>query len=86
MNADPKFFENVGYAIQFDAPKKWIVTKISNGVPLFDRKSEFFTKINAVLSNHTNPIYGSHEFTDVYPLKKLFDFSCINISIKYYEH
>ncbi len=84
--ADEAFFENVGYAIQFDAPYDYMVTEVSSGVPLFDRRSEFFKKANNVLVEYIIPEYGSHPFTDVYALKKLFDFSCINLSIGYYEH
>jgi putative aminopeptidase FrvX len=84
--ADEAFFENVGYAIQFDAPYDYMVTEVSSGVPLFDRRSEFFKKANTVLVEYIIPEYGSHPFTDVYALKKLFDFSCINLSIGYYEH
>lgn len=84
--ADPKFFENVGYAIQFDAPFDWMVTEVSSGVPLFDRNSEFFNKANSVIIENTIPEYGSHPYTDVYALKKLFDFSCINLSIGYYDY
>jgi hypothetical protein len=53
---------------------------------LFDRRSEFFNKANNVLIEYIIPEYGSHPFTDVYALKKLFDFSCINLSIGYYDH
>jgi putative aminopeptidase FrvX len=84
--ANPEFFKNVGYAIQFDAPYDYMVTEVSSGVPLFDRKSKFFNKVNNVLIEYVIPEYGSHPFTDVYALKKLFDFSCINISIGYYDY
>lgn len=84
--ADSKFFENVGYAIQFDAPFDYMVTEVSAGVPLFDRNSEFFNKANNVLIEYIIPEYGSHPYTDVYNLKKLFDFSCINLSIGYYDY
>ena len=84
--ADPKFFKNVGYAIQFDAPYDYMVTEVSSGVPLFDRKSKFFNKANNVLIEYIIQEYGSHPFTDVYALKKLFDFSCINLSIGYYDY
>lgn len=86
LEADPEFFKNVGYAIQFDAPFDWMVTEISSGVPLFNRDSEFFNKINSVLVENTAPRFGSHPYTDVYALKKLFDFSCLNISIGYYDY
>ena len=84
--ADEAFFENVGYALQFDAPFDYMVTEVSSGVPLFDRRSEFFNKANNVLIEYIIPEYGSHPYTDVYALKKLFDFSCINLSIGYYDH
>jgi putative aminopeptidase FrvX len=84
--ADEAFFENVGYAIQFDAPFDYMVTEVSSGVPLFDRDSEFFNKANNVLVEYIIPEYGSHPYTDVYALKKLFDFSCINLSIGYYNY
>ena len=47
--ADEAFFENVGYAIQFDAPFDYMVTEVSSRVPFFDRRSEFFKKVNNVL-------------------------------------
>ena len=56
------------------------------GVQLFDRRSEFFNKSNNVFIEYIIPEYGSHPFTAVYALKKLFDFSCINLSISYYDH
>ena len=84
--ADPEFFKNVGYAIQFDAPYDYMVTEVSSGVPLYNRRSEFFNKANNVLIEYIIPEYGSHPFTDVYALKKLFDFSCINLSIGYYDY
>ena len=87
-NADKKFFDNVGYAIQFDAPFNWMVTEYSMGVKLFERTDEFFTSVNEVLDEcfDGRQKYGSHPYTDVYALKKSFDFSCINISIGYYDY
>jgi len=86
--ADPDFFQNVGYAIQFDAPFNNLVTETCFGVKLFDRGSEFFTKCDTILteSYSGNLKYMAHPYTDVYALKKAFDFSCINISIGYYDY
>lgn len=56
------------------------------GVQLFDRRSEFFNKSNNVFIEYIIPEYGSLPFTAVYALKKLFDFSCINLSFSYYDH
>jgi putative aminopeptidase FrvX len=86
LKADANFFLDVGYAIQFDAPFDWMVSEISSGVRLFDRDSKFFTKIDKVLTENTNPQYQSHPYTDIFALKKLFDFSCLNISIGYYDY
>ena len=87
-NADPKFFENVGYAIQFDAPENWMVTERCWGTTLFDRRSDFFKHCDNVLTESfpEKLQYFSHPYTDVYALKESFDFSCINISIGYYDY
>lgn len=88
LNADPKFFEDVGYAIQFDAPENWMVTYTCMGIELFDIKSEFFDKCHNVLTEDFNhkKNYLRHPYTDVYALRKKFDFACINISCGYYNY
>lgn len=85
--ADPKFFENVGYGIQFDAPENWMVTEYCFGTKLFERKSEFFEKCNNVLQeSFVRHEYMRHPYTDVQALKEKFDFQCINFSIGYYNY
>jgi len=87
--ADKKFFENVGYGIQFDAPENWMITEQCYGNILFNRKSEFFDKCDKVLTegmNNDDMRYMIHPYTDVYALRGLFDFSCINFSIGYYDY
>lgn len=86
--ADPEFFSNVGYAIQFDAPGDWMISEYCMGVQLFDRNSEFFKICNEVLTTTFNPEckYQSHPYTDVYALKQKFDFSCINFAIGYHNY
>jgi putative aminopeptidase FrvX len=87
-SADANFFSNVGYAIQFDAPFNWMVTEYSMGVKLFDKSDDFFKKCDEVLNEsfEGRQKYGSHPYTDVYALRSKFDFSCINISIGYYDY
>ena len=88
-SANPEFFENVGYAIQFDAPENWMVTEKCFGQILFDRDSEFFSVANSVLTesmNQNDMEYMVHPYTDVYALRGLFNFSCINFSIGYYDY
>jgi putative aminopeptidase FrvX len=86
--ADPNFFMNVGYGIQFDAPGNTMVTEICMGTRLFDRDSDFFKTCDEVLTeNFTNgQVYHSNPYTDVYALKNKFDFACINFAIGYYDY
>ena len=87
--ADPEFFKNVGYAIQFDAPENWMITEKCFGQILFDRDSDFFKSCNEVLSEgmiKSDMEYMVHPYTDVYALRGKFDFSCINFSIGYYDY
>jgi putative aminopeptidase FrvX len=87
-NADPNFFINVGYAIQFDAPGSSMVTEYCMGTKLFDREGEFFKSCDEVLTEsfESRNQYQSHPYTDVYALKQKFDFSCINFAIGYYKY
>jgi tripeptide aminopeptidase len=85
--ADPEFFKNVGYAIQFDAPENWMVSEFCFGTQLFKRDSDFFKKCDVVLKeSFSKTEYMSHPYTDVQALKEKFDFQCINFSIGYYRY
>jgi putative aminopeptidase FrvX len=86
--ADPNFFMNVGYGIQFDAPGNTMVTEVCMGTKLFERDSEFFGTCDKVLTEsfQGRQVYWSNPYTDVYALKNSFDFSCINFSIGYYDY
>jgi len=87
-NADTSFFNNVGYAIQFDAPGNSMVSEYCMGTQLFERSGEFFATCDKVLTETFNKDrkYQSHPYTDVYALKQKFDFSCINFAIGYYDY
>lgn len=89
MKANEDFFQNVGYGIQFDAPENWMITEKCFGQVLFDRDTEFFEKCDKVLTegmDNSLMQYMVHPYTDVYALRTKFDFSCINISIGYYNY
>lgn len=88
-NADDKFFSNVGYGIQFDAPENWMVTEKCFGQVLFDRNSPFFDSCDRILTENMDREYMQymvHPYTDVYALRSKYDFSCINFSIGYYDY
>lgn len=86
--ASSEFFENVGYAIQFDAPENWMVTEYCWGQQLFDREAEFFEICNEILTEGMGEDleYLVHPYTDVWALRGKFDISCINFSIGYYDY
>ena len=81
--ADPEFFKNVGYAIQFDAPSANWITEVCSGVIIFD--SEFKDKIKTVLSEGGYTNFSNDPFTDVNQLSQKFDFNCLNLGCGYYE-
>jgi putative aminopeptidase FrvX len=87
--SDPEFFKNVGYAIQFDAPFNNWVSHYSDGVKLFSIDSDFFSKLDPIfqkcLPNYNISSLGYHPYTDVSALKSLYDFSCLNYSVGYYN-
>ena len=81
--ADPIFFENVGYAIQFDAPSANWISEVCSGVKLFDE--EFKTQITQVLSEGGYTKFSIDPFTDVNQLAQKFDFDCLNIGCGYHD-
>lgn len=88
FNSDPLFFENVGYAIQFDAPENNMISEFLMGKPMFKRDSDFFTIGSELLTEHfpKDTKYHKHPYTDIYPLNQKFGLSCFNISIGYYNY
>jgi di/tripeptidase len=88
FNADPKFFENVGYAIQFDAPENNMISEYLMSKPMFNRESEFFNVGGRLITEHFpgDTKYHKHPYTDIFPLNQNFGLSCFNISIGYYNY
>jgi tripeptide aminopeptidase len=87
-NADPTFFENVGYVIQFDAPENNMISEYLMGKPMFNRNSEFFSVANRLITEHfpKDTKYKQHPYTDIYMLNQKFNISCFNLSIGYYRY
>ncbi len=85
-NANPGFFWNVAYALEFDCPGKANVTHECSGLQLFDTTGDFYRRIKPVLTAHMEqePVLQSHVYTDVWPLKRMFGFSCIKIATMEY--
>jgi len=86
--SDATFFENVGYAIEFDAPYHNWISHFSDGIELFDLNGEFFQTIKPVFEEHIKfdwGMLGYHPYTDVSALKSLYDFTCLNYSVGYHN-
>jgi len=81
--ADPKFFENVGYAIQFDAPTNNWFSVSCNGVKLWNE--EFGSAVTPLLTESNVTNFSYDPFTDVVQLKKKFDFCCSVLFSGYYR-
>jgi len=83
QQADDKFFENVGYAIQFDAPSDNWISEVCSGVKLFDQ--EFKEEITQTLNESGYTKFSIDPFTDVNQLATKYDFNCLNLGCGYYR-
>lgn len=81
--ADPKFFDNVGYAIQFDAPTNNWFSETLLGIPLWNKN--FFNAVENTLSENKIDNISNDPFTDVLQLRKKFDFCCAVFPTGYYN-
>jgi di/tripeptidase len=83
-NADVDIFNSVGYAIEFDAPGSDWLSYVSNRTQLFNR--EFFKLVDPILLRYgISNIRDTDPFTDVFAIKRSFDFNCMNLFAGYYD-
>jgi di/tripeptidase len=81
--ADPNFFKDVGYAIQFDAPTgNWFSIQCS-GTKLWTE--EFESVVRPLLESDGVTNFSYDPFTDVVQLKQKFDFCCSVLFSGYYR-
>jgi len=85
-NANPEFFKDVGYAIQFDSTENNTMSHKLMGVPLYEEKGTFIDKVTDVILEHGITEWLSHPYTDTMMLKTKFDFSCLNFAAGYYNY
>jgi len=81
--ADDRFFDNVGYAIQFDAPSDNWISEVCSGVKLFDE--DFKEEITQTLNESGYTKFSIDPFTDVHQLATKYDFNCLNLGCGYYR-
>jgi len=82
-NLAKSFFEDVGYALQFDAPTKNWFSMTCSGVRLWTE--EFFHAIQGVLAKYGVDNISRDPFTDVVQIRKNFDFCCAVLPTGYYD-
>ena len=82
------WFKDVGYMIEYDGPEDHMVTQICSGISLFDPEGEFISKTHPLLQESMGEkmCYYNHPFTDVSVIKRTFNFSCVNISVGYFNY
>ena len=84
--ADPEFFKDVAYAIQFDSTENNTMSRTLMGVPLFEEDGKFINKVSHLINEYGLTNWCSHPYTDTMVLKQHFDFSCLNFAAGYYKY
>lgn len=84
--ADPEFFSNVGYAIQYDSPKGNSMSLTLMGKKLFVEKTDFAEKVSPLILEHGIDSWERHPYTDIWPLMEKFNFSCLNLAAGYHRY
>jgi len=84
--ADPEFFKNVGYAIQYDSPKGNSMSMSLMGINLFGKDTNFGEKVSPLILEHGITDWAKHPYTDIWPLMEKFGFSCLNLAAGYYNY
>ena len=84
--ADPEFFSNVGYAIQYDSPKGNSMSMTLMGKELFGKSTDFGEKVSPLILEHGITDWARHPYTDIWPLMEKFGFSCLNLAAGYHRY
>jgi di/tripeptidase len=85
QHADPEFFSNVGYAIQYDSPEGDSMSMSLMGKKLFGKETEFGEKVSGLILEAGIDKWAYHPYTDVWQLMEKFPFSCLNLAAGYYN-
>jgi len=81
--ADPNFFENVGYAIQFDGPTRNWFSKTLMGKNLWNE--EFLNDVKPLLETYNVDNFSIDPFTDVLQIVEKFGICCSVFPTGYYN-
>jgi di/tripeptidase len=83
--ADPMFFEDVGYCIEFDSPNNDILSFSCDGVQLCDESGAFLKAAEPILTEFGAVKWQYHPFTDVAQVRRKFKIECLNLPCGYYN-
>jgi di/tripeptidase len=84
QNCDRVFFNDVGFAVQFDAPgNKWY-TETLLGIKIFN--DGFDDVVKPVLEKYNVNNYSHDPYTDVLSIRDNFDICCANLPTGYYDY
>lgn len=83
--ADPEFFRQVAYMVEYDCPSRHMVSYTCGGERLFMNDGDFIQTANPVLKKHGSTLWQSHPYTDVLTVRRRFPISCLNLSSGYYN-
>ena len=84
-HSDLRFFEDVGYVLEFDSPCNDIMTYTCDGTQLFEDEGQFIKMALPVLEAHGVTRWQRHPYTDVSVLKRRHPFSCMNLPAGYFR-
>jgi tripeptide aminopeptidase len=82
QKADPNFFKDVGYAIQFDGPTRNWFSKTLKGKNLWNET--FLNDVKPLLEQYNVDNFSIDPWTDVLQLIEKFDFCCAVFPAGYY--
>jgi hypothetical protein len=83
--ADPAFFEDVGYCIEFDSPNNDILSFSCDGAQLCEEDGALLKIAEPLLTKFGAVKWQWHPYTDVAQLRRKFDFECLNLPCGYYN-
>jgi putative aminopeptidase FrvX len=83
--ADPAFFEDVGYCIEFDSPNNDILSFSCDGAQLCEENGALLKIAEPLLTKFGAVKWQWHPYTDVAQLRRKFDFECLNLPCGYYN-
>lgn len=83
--ADPEFFADVGYCIEFDSPNNDILSFSNDGVQLCEEEGALLKIAEPLLTQFGVTKWQWHPYTDVAQIRRKFNIECLNLPCGYYH-